>query len=79
MPLSHVCRISSQQSNMTSRALAKDKECFYQVSPSHYGDETFLRDALKRYKNHLLFKQKTQNAFLVPCYMTLTLSGMPIK
>ena len=41
---------------------------YYQVSLPHYADKTFLREAVKRYKHHLLFKQKNQDAFLVPCY-----------
>ena len=40
----------------------------YQVSFPHYGDETFLRDALIRYKQQFMFKQQHLNTFLVQRY-----------
>ena len=49
-------------------ACQRQRVFYYQVSLPHYGDKTFLREALKRYKHLLLFKQKNQDAFLVPCY-----------
>ena len=49
-------------------ACQRQRVFYYQVSLPHYADKTFLREAVKRYKHHLLFKQKNQDAFLVPCY-----------
>ena len=49
-------------------ACSRQRVFNYQVSLPHYGDETFLRDALERYKQHLWIKQKHLNSFLVPCY-----------
>ena len=49
-------------------ACQRQRVFYYQVSLPHYGDKKFLGEAVKRYKHHLLFKQKNQDAFLVPCY-----------
>ena len=49
-------------------ACSRQRVFNYQVSLPHYGDETFLRDALIRYKQHLRFKQQHLNTFLVPRY-----------
>ena len=49
-------------------ACQRQRVFYYQVSLPHYSDKTFLREAVKRYKHHLLSKQKNQDAFLVPCY-----------
>ena len=49
-------------------ACSRQRVFNYQVSLPHYGDETFLRDALTRYKQHLRFEQQHLNTFLVPRY-----------
>ena len=48
-------------------ACSRQRVINYKVSLPHYGDETFLRDALIRYKHHLRLKQQNLNTFLVPC------------
>ena len=54
---------------MTSQQLAVGRGFFYyQVSLPHYGDKKFLKRALKRYKQHLVLKQKNPDLFFVPCY-----------
>ena len=50
------------------KACSRQRVFYYQVSLPHYGDKKFLREALQRYKQHLLLKQRHRNAFLVPCY-----------
>ena len=49
-------------------ACSRQRVFNYQVSLPHYGDETFLRDALIRYKQHLMFKQQHLITFLVQRY-----------
>jgi len=49
-------------------ACSRQRVFNYQVSLPHYGDQRFLRDALIRYKQHLIFKQQHFDTFLVPCY-----------
>ena len=51
-----------------AKACTRQRVFYFQVSLPHYGDRKFLRKAVKRYKQHLLLKQKHQEAFLVPCY-----------
>lgn len=51
-----------------AQASRRQRVFYYQVSLPHYGDKKFLRNAIERYKQHLLLKQKHQEAFLVPCY-----------
>ena len=51
-----------------SQACSPQRVFYYQVSLPHYGDDKFLKNAVERYKHHLLLKQKDPEAFLVPCY-----------
>ena len=51
-----------------AKACTRQRVFYYQVSLPHYGDKKFLKKAVQRYKQHLLLKQKHQEAFLVPCY-----------
>ena len=60
-------RVSRIQYDIVA-ACSRQRVFNYQVFLPHYGDETFLRDALERYKQHLRFKQQHPNTFLVPCY-----------
>ena len=77
--LSHVCRISSQEFNMTSRALAKDKECFIIKFPCHI---TRIRHSyVKQLRGISTICSSSKRIKMLFLYhaMTLTLSGMLIK
>ena len=49
-------------------AVSRQKMFYYQVSLPHYTKDTFLGEAVKRYKKFLYLKQRNPQIFLVPCY-----------
>ena len=49
-------------------AVSRQKMFYYQVSLPHYINQTFLCEAVKRYKKFLFLKQSNPTIFLVPCY-----------
>ena len=51
-----------------AQACSRQRVFYYQVSLPHYGNKNFLKNAVERYKHHLLLKQEDPEAFLVPCY-----------
>ena len=51
-----------------AQACSRQRVFYYQVSLPHYGNEKFLKNAVERYKHHLLLKQKHPEDFFVPCY-----------
>lgn len=41
---------------------------YYQVSLPHYDDDMFLKESVKRYKDHLQLTKQNPEVFMVPCY-----------
>ena len=50
------------------KAVERQSAFFYQVSLGHYRCGSFLRAAIRRYRQFLHLKLKSPEAFLVPCY-----------
>lgn len=53
-----------------AQAVSRQSAFYYQVSLCHYRRGSFIRAAIRRYRQFLHLKLKEPNAFLVPCYDT---------